>query len=103
MDTIYIDKLNKRITEEQFERVKFKFEGELIVKQQRYSELNNCVNDTLGQEVKNKMINQYIDKFLSMESFSRELIINLVDKIEIFEDKKIDIKVNFNIDIQTRV
>ena len=103
LDTIYIDKLNKRITEEQFERVKFKFEGELIVKQQRYSELNNCVNDTLGQEVKNKMINQYIDKFLSMESFSRELIINLVDKIEIFEDKKIDIKVNFNIDIQTRV
>ena len=71
-------------------------ESELIVKKQRYSELNNCVNDILGQEVKNKMINQYIDKFLSMESFSRELIINLVDKIEIFEDKTINIHLTFN-------
>ena len=41
------------------------------------------------------MINEYIDKFLSMKEPSRELIINLIDRIEIFEDKNINIKVNF--------
>lgn len=42
------------------------------------------------------MINEYIDKFLSMKELSRELIINLIDKIKIFEDKKINIKVSFS-------
>ena len=44
---------------------------------------------------KNKLINEYINKFISMKEPSRELIINLIDKIEIFEDKTINIKVSF--------
>ena len=31
-----------------------------------------------------------------MKKISRELIVNLVDKIEIFEDKNINIKLPFN-------
>ena len=42
------------------------------------------------------MINEYINKFLSMKEPTRELIINLIDKIQIFEDKIINIKVSFN-------
>ena len=41
------------------------------------------------------MINEYINKFLSMKEPSRELIINLIDRIEIFEDKRVDIRVTF--------
>ncbi len=96
LDTIYIDKLNKKITEEQFERVKIKLEQELNVKQERYSELNNSINDTINGESKNKMDIEYIDKFLSMKNPSRELIINLIERIEIFKDKTINIKVTFS-------
>ena len=96
LDIIYIDKLNKIITEEQFERVKAKFENELNLKQKKYDELNNDIKDTINEETKNKMINSYITKFLSMKEPSRELIINLIDRIEIFEDKTINIKVSFN-------
>ena len=96
LDIIYIDKLNKKITEEQFERVKVKLENELNVKQKRYNELNNTINDNINEESKNKMVNEYINKFLSMKEPSRELIINLIDRIEIFEDKTINIKVSFN-------
>ena len=103
LDIIYIDKLNKNITEEQFERVKVKLENELNVKQKKYSELNNSINDNINKEYKKKMIGDYINKFLSMKEPSRELIISLIDKIEIFEDKRIDIKVTFNIDIRTNV
>lgn len=96
LDIIYIDKLNKKITEEQFERVKTKLENELTIKQGRYNELNNNINNTINDESKNKMVMEYVNKFLSMREPSRELIINLIDKIEIFEDKTINIKVSFN-------
>ncbi len=95
LDIIYIDKLNKKITEEQFEREKTKLENELNIKEKRYNELNNSINN-INEESKNKMINDYINKFLSMREPSRELIINLIEKIEIFEDKTINIKVSFN-------
>lgn len=96
LDTIYIDKLNKKITEEQFERVKLKLERELNIKQKRYNELNTSIDDNISEESKNKIVNKYITKFLSMKEPSRELIVNLIDKIEIFEDKTINIKVSFN-------
>ena len=95
LDIIYIDKLNKKITEDQFERVKVKLENELNIKLKRYSDLNNSINDNINKESKNKMINEYIHKFLFMKEPSRELIINLIDRIEIFEDKTINVKVTF--------
>ncbi len=95
LDIIYIDKLNKKITEEQFERVKVKLKTELNTKQKRYNGLNNNVNDNLNEEYKNKMINEYINKFLSMKEPNRELIVNLIDRIEIFGNKTINIKVSF--------
>ena len=96
LDIIYIDKLNKKITEEQFERVKVKLENEIIAKQNRYNDLNNNINNTKILESKNKMIDEYINKFLSMKEPNRELIINLIERIEIFEDKTINIKVTFS-------
>ena len=39
--------------------------------------------------------NKYIDNFLEMRNPSRELIVNLIDKIEIFEDKRINIILSF--------
>ena len=96
LDIIYIDKLNKKITEKQFERVKIKLEWELNIKQKKYNELNNSINDNINEESKNKLIIEYINKFLTMEEPNRELIINLIDRIEIFEDKMINIKVSFN-------
>ncbi len=96
LDIIYIDKLNKKITEEQFERVKLKLEKELKIKQKKYNELNNNINNTINEESRNKIILEYINKFLSMKELSRELIINIIDKIEIFEDKTINIKVTFS-------
>lgn len=96
LDIIYIDRLNKKITEEQFERVRLKLENELNIKQKRYNELNSNMNDAINEESKNKIIVEYINKFLSMKKPSRELIINLIDKVEIFEDKTINIKVSFS-------
>ena len=37
----------------------------------------------------------YINEFLNMKTPSRELIVNLIDRIDIYEDKTINIKVCF--------
>ena len=92
LDTIYIDKLNKKITEEQYKRVKDILENELNIKIKKYNDLNNNVNTNINEEI----INKYVNKFLSIKEPSRELIINLIDRIEIFADKTINIKVAFN-------
>lgn len=96
LDTIYIDKLNKTINNEQFERVKARLELDLDNKQKRYNELTCLLNDKSYDERKNNSINKYVDKFLSMKQPTRELIINLIDKIEIFEDKRINIILSFD-------
>ena len=46
--------------------------------------------------IDNKKIEKYIDKFLSLENPTRELIVNLVEKIYIYQDKTIDIIFSFN-------
>ena len=98
LDSIYIDKLNKVITVEQFNRVKIKLENELSIKEKRYSELINVANDKVNETTKNKLIDEYINQFLSMKEFSRELIVNLIDRAIIYDDKRIDLKLTFNIE-----
>ena len=49
------------------------------------------------------MIEKKINEFLYMKNPSRELVINLIERVDIYEDKKLDIKFNFNIDLQTYV
>lgn len=93
LDNIYIDKLNKIITEDQFNRVKNKLELELNRNTSRLNKIKDLsfeVNDD-----KNK-VEKYINKFLSMKSPSRELVSNLIDRIDIYEDKRINIKLGFN-------
>ena len=95
LDNIYLDKLNKKIPLEQFDRLSIKLNNELKLKTKRLIEHNNIKNNQENINKKNKKIEEYLNKFLSMESIDRELIVNLIDRIEIFEDKTINVKVTF--------
>ena len=95
LDNIYLDKLNKKIPLEQFDRLSIKLNNELKLKTKRLIEHNNIKNNQENININNKKIEEYLNKFLSMESIDRELIVNLIDRIEIFEDKTINVKVTF--------
>ena len=95
LDNIYIDTLNKTITEDQFNRVKNKLEIELDRKITRLNELKNISSEKTNEEKSNKKIEKFINKFLSMDTPSRELVSSLIDRIDIFEDKRIIISVPF--------
>lgn len=96
LDEIYIDKLDKKISMEQFERVKEKLEGILDVKNKKYQSLIINSNELKNVEQNNKIIEKYINKFLNIKNPSRELIVNLIDRIDIYEDKTINVKVTFS-------
>lgn len=92
LDSIYIDRLNKNISEEQFNRVKIKLETELNIKLDKIKELKKekTQNNNIDRE-------KYISEVLELNNISRDIIINLIDRIEIFEDKKINLILKFNI------
>ena len=92
LDSIYIDRLNKNISEEQFNRVKIKLETELNIKLDKIKELKKekTQNNNIDRE-------NYIREVLELNNISRDIIVNLIDRIEIFEDKKINLILKFNI------
>ena len=70
-------------------------ELELERKITRLNELKNDNIDGINQDKINQKVEKYINKFLSMKNPSRELIISLIDRIDIYEDKRINIKFSF--------
>ena len=58
--------------------------------------ITNLKNESIeSNKINNKKIEKYINEFLSLENPSRELIVNLVEKIYIYQDKKLDIIFTF--------
>ena len=91
LDELYIDKLNKRINYEQYERIRTKLEENLYLKEEQYKKTCS-VNNTIKY---NNVVYRYINNILKHKKISRKLIINLIERIDIHEDKTIDIKVHF--------
>lgn len=95
LDEVYLDKLNKVIDEDRFTRVKSKLEQDLKVALEQQKKLVEDSKKIVDKKKQEENINKYINKFLKFETIDRDLIVNLIDKIEIFEDKRINIKLTF--------
>lgn len=92
------DKNNKNqliINEDQFNRVKNRLELELDRKITRLNELKNSSLNKTTEDKINKKIENFINKFLSMDNPTRELISSLIDRIDIYEDKRVIVSVAF--------
>ena len=93
LDKTYIDMLKGIIDEEQYIRVSDNLKKEI---ENNKSSIDNLKNKQIdSNKIDNKMIEKYINKFLSLDNPTRELIINLVEKIYIYQDKRIDIIFRF--------
>ena len=82
------------IDEEQYIRISENLKQEIFNNKLSIDNLKN--EQTNENKVDNKQIEKNINKFLSLENPTRELIINLVEKIYIYQDKTIDIIFTFN-------
>ena len=93
LDKTYMDRLKGIIDEEQYIRVSENIKKEI---DNNKKNIDNLKNEQIEEnKIDNKQIEKYINEFLSLDNPTRELIINLVEKIYIYQDKTIDIIFTF--------
>ncbi len=93
LDKTYMDRLKGIIDEEQYLRVSENIKTEI---DNNKKNIDNLKNEQIEEnKIDNKQIEKYINEFLSLDNPTRELIINLVEKIYIYQDKTIDIIFTF--------
>lgn len=90
-DKMYLDKLESKITDEMYNRISEKFISEIKILEEEAELLSKYINkdDSNSDSECNKLIKEFIDKP------TRSLIIKLIKRIEIHNDKTIDIYFNF--------
>lgn len=89
LDKSYMDMLKGIIDEEQYVRVSESIKKEIENNKLSIDKIKN------EQANSNKILEKHINEFLSLENPTRELIINLVEKIYIYQDKTTDIIFTF--------
>ncbi len=95
IDKMYEDKLKGEITKETFKRLLNKYQKDNKHKQK---EINNCKEKIKNIKILNdKGIQEGINKFLSFEKISRNVLVNLIDKIMIDQNKNITIYYKFKL------
>ena len=93
LDKNYMNMLKGIIDEEQYIRISENLKQEIF---NNKLSIDNLKNEQINEnKVDNKQIEKNINEFLSLENPTRELIINLVEKIYIYQDKTIDIIFTF--------
>lgn len=93
LDKTYMDMLKGIIDEEQYVRVSESLKQEIENNRKNIDNLKN--ENSESNKIDKKLIDKYINEFLSLENLVRELIINLVEKIYIYQDKQVDIIFTF--------
>ena len=93
IDKMYIDKLNNKLSEEMYERLFKKMKKDEHDKEVEYIELKkeaeNCIDDN------DEKLKKLIKEFLKLEKPTSEVMKVLINRIEIHQDKKIDLFFNF--------
>ena len=99
IDKIYEDKLKGNIDIEMFNRLSLKYKDEIELWKSQRLELETELNN-IGSEETNKEkeeILKKINEYLSFKEPNRNLLVNLIDKIYISEDKTIEIHYKFKL------
>ena len=93
IDKMYVDKLNGKVSEEMYERLFNKLKGEIKQKEEEYIQLKNEKENNSDDDIEN--IKKLVHDFLKLEKPTPEIMRVLINKIEIHQDKQVDLYFNF--------
>ncbi|MCI9016915.1 MAG: hypothetical protein HFJ53_07120 [Clostridia bacterium] len=93
LDKMYIDKLNNKVSETMYERVSKKLIQEIKQKEESYEDLKETIVEK--NKDNDRDIEKTIKEFLDLEKITPELMKVIINKIEVHQDKQIDIIFNF--------
>ena len=93
LDQMYIDRLNGLLSEEDFQRIYQKVKMDRTVLEDRLKNLQEQAKQPVNTEEKAKaLVKQFLDSALN----SRELLVSLIERVELTEEKEIIIKFRFH-------
>ena len=93
IDKMYVDKLNNKISEEMYNRLFDKLINKVNKKEKEINEIKNKKEMT-SKDNKEK-IEKIVKEFLNLENPTPEIMKVIINKIEIHQDKQVDIYFNF--------
>lgn len=97
LDNMYLDKLESKISDEMYDRINQKISNEikeLKQEKQKYEEKLSNINYERNQLEK---IKEVINEFIKIENPTREIMLKIIKKIEVYNDKTLDIYFNFKL------
>ena len=93
IDKMYIDKLNNKLSEEMYERLFKKLKNAERDKETEYIDLKKEAEECIDNN--DEEIEKIVKEFLKFEKPTPEIIRVLINRIEIHQDKQIDLIFNF--------
>ena len=93
MDKMYIEKLDGKIDEEMYNRIYDNFEKEIIIKNKELTEYKEKKDNSEQDDI--EQIRNLVKDFLNLENPTPEIMRVIINRIEIHQDKQIDIVFNF--------
>ena len=93
LDKMYLDKLNSKISEQMYNRLFEKLTNEIKEKENNYIELEEKQDNLKIDD--NKKIKEIVKQFLLLEKPTSEFMKVIINRIEIHQDKQVDIIFNF--------
>ena len=93
IDKMYVDKLSGKISEQIFERVLNKLTDDSKQKEQEDADIKE-MQENAGMDEKDN-VNDLIKEFLKLEKPTPELMKVIINRIEVHQNKQVDIKFNF--------
>ena len=93
IDQMYVDKLNNKISEEMYERLFSKLKNEIKQKENEYIEIKRQKEEL--QQDDTEKIKSVIQEFLSLNKPTPEIMKVIINRIEIHQDKQVDLYFNF--------
>ena len=92
LDQVYMDRLSGLLTEEDFERIYQKIKNERSSLEKRLEELEKQTKSPVPAEDRaRELVRQFVDSAFS----SRELLVNLIERVELTQDKQVIIRFRF--------
>ena len=93
IDKMYVDKLNGKVSEEMYERLFKKLRDEAKQKENEYMEIKNIQDNAKQDDSEN--IKKTVNEFLGLKEPTPEVMKVIINRIEIHQDKQVDIIFNF--------
>ena len=93
LDQVYMDKLSGILAEADFQRVYARVKADRAALEQRLGQLDR---PDCSPEEQTGMANKLVERYLNTLSANRELLVSLIERVELTEDRQIIIKFRFN-------